>query len=141
MKLSVCALSVAMLLSSCGGMTNTAKGGLIGGTSGGALGALVGQLIGKGKGAAIGAAVGTAVGAGAGVLIGNKMDKAKKAAEAANAKAEILQGTDGTQYVRPHSIVVCSSTQALLLLALMPSLQSILSLSNSRLLIAIAHSN
>lgn len=44
MKLSVCALSVAMLLSSCGGMTNTAKGGLIGGTSGGALGALVGQL-------------------------------------------------------------------------------------------------
>ena len=85
MKLSVCALSVAMLLSSCGGMTNTAKGGLIGGTSGGALGALVGQLIGKGKGAAIGAAVGTAVGAGAGVLIGHKMDKAKKAAEAANA--------------------------------------------------------
>lgn len=100
MKLSVCALSVAMLLSSCGGMTNTAKGGLIGGTSGGALGALVGQLIGKGKGAAIGAAVGTAVGAGAGVLIGHKMDKAKKAAEAANAKAEILQGTDGTQYVK-----------------------------------------
>lgn len=100
MKLSICALSAAMLLSSCGGMTNTAKGGLIGGTSGGALGALVGQLIGKGKGAAIGAAVGTAVGAGAGVLIGNKMDKAKKAAEAAKAKAEILQGTDGTQYVK-----------------------------------------
>ena len=68
MKLSVCALSVAMLLSSCGGMTNTAKGGLIGGAGGGALGALVGQFIGKGKGAAIGAAVGTAVGAGAGIL-------------------------------------------------------------------------
>ena len=51
MKLSVCALSAAMLLCSCGGMTNTAKGGLIGGASGGALGALVGQLIGKGKGA------------------------------------------------------------------------------------------
>ena len=33
MKLSVCALSVAMLLSSCGGMTNTAKGGLIGGAA------------------------------------------------------------------------------------------------------------
>lgn len=100
MKLSVCALSAAMLLSSCGGMSNTAKGGLIGGTSAGALGALVGQLIGKGKGAAIGAAVGAAVGTGAGVLIGNKMDKAKKAAEAAKAKAEILQGTDGTQYVK-----------------------------------------
>lgn len=100
MKFSVCALSVAMLLSSCGGMTNTAKGGLIGGSGGAALGALVGQFIGKGKGAAIGAAVGTAVGAGAGILIGNKMDKAKKAAEAANAQAEILTDKDGTQYVK-----------------------------------------
>lgn len=100
MKFTVCALSLAMLLSSCGGMTNTAKGGLIGGAGGGALGALVGQFIGKGKGAAIGAAVGTAVGAGAGILIGNKMDKAKKAAEAANAQAEILTDKDGTQYVK-----------------------------------------
>ncbi len=100
MKLSVCAVSAAMLLSSCGGMTNTAKGGLIGGAGAGALGALVGQLIGKGKGAAIGAAVGAAVGAGAGVIIGNKMDKAKKAAEAANAKAEVIENSDGTQYVK-----------------------------------------
>jgi len=99
MKFSVCALSVAMLLSSCG-MSNTAKGGLIGGTSGGALGALVGQLIGKGKGAAIGAAVGAAVGTGAGVLIGNKMDKAKKAAELANAQAEVIENADGTSYVK-----------------------------------------
>ena len=117
-----------MLLCSCGGMTNTAKGGLIGGASGGALGALVGQLIGKGKGAAIGAAVGTTVGAGAGVLIGHKMDKAKKAAEAAKAKAEILQGTDGTQYVRLLSIAVCFSTQALQNSALMLRLQLLHSL-------------
>ncbi len=100
MKLSVCAVSAAMLLSSCGGMSNTAKGALIGGTGAGALGALVGQLIGKGKGAAIGAAVGAAVGTGAGVIIGNKMDKAKKAAEAANAKAEVIENSDGTQYVK-----------------------------------------
>ncbi len=100
MKLSVCAVSAMMLLSSCGSMSNTAKGGLIGGTATGALGALVGQLIGKGKGAAIGAAVGAAVGTGAGVLIGNKMDKAKKAAEAANAKAEVIENSDGTQYVK-----------------------------------------
>ena len=91
-----------MLLASCsgGGMTNKAKGGLIGGASGGALGALVGQLIGNGKGAAIGAAVGVAVGGGAGVLIGNKMDKAKKAAEQANATAEVLTSQDGVQYVK-----------------------------------------
>ena len=100
MKWSVCAVSLAMLLSSCG-MSNTAKGGIIGGAGGGALGALVGQLVGgNGKSTAIGAAVGTVVGAGAGVLIGNKMDKAKKAAEAANAKAEVLTSENGTQYVR-----------------------------------------
>lgn len=102
MKFSVCALSVAMLLSSCGGMTNTAKGGLIGGTSGATLGALLGGLISKndkGKWAGIGAAVGTAVGTGAGVLIGNKMDKAKKAAELAAAEAQIME-KDGVKYVK-----------------------------------------
>jgi outer membrane protein OmpA-like peptidoglycan-associated protein len=99
MKLSIFALSAAMLLSGCS-MSNTAKGGLIGGGGGGALGALVGQLVGGGKGAAIGAAIGTTVGAGAGVIIGNKMDKAKKAAEAANAQAEILTDSNGMQYVK-----------------------------------------
>ena len=98
-KISAIALSAALLFTSCN-MTNTAKGGLIGGGGGGALGALIGQLAGGGKGAAIGAAVGTAVGAGAGVLIGNKMDKAKKAAELANAEAEIITDQDGTQYVK-----------------------------------------
>lgn len=91
MKFSIGALCAAMLLSGCS-MSNTAKGGLIGGGGGGALGALIGQLAGGGKGAAIGAAIGTTLGAGAGVIIGNKMDKAKKAAEAANAKAEIIEG-------------------------------------------------
>ncbi len=99
MKISVLVLSAAMLLSGCS-MTNTAKGGLIGGTSGGAIGALVGHLIGGGKGAAIGSAVGVAVGTGTGVLIGNKMDKAKKAAEAAKAEAELLTDKDGMQYVK-----------------------------------------
>ena len=100
MKFSVCAVSLAMLLSSCG-MSNTAKGGIIGGAGGRALGALVGQLVGgNGKSTAIGAAVGSVVGAGAGVLIGNKMDKAKKAAELANAEAEVLTDKNGTQYVK-----------------------------------------
>lgn len=89
-----------MVLSSCGSLSNTAKGGLIGGSGGGALGALIGGLVGHGKGAAIGAAVGAAVGTGAGVLIGNKMDKAKKAAELANAQAEVIENEDGTSYVK-----------------------------------------
>ncbi len=99
MKTSAIVLSAALLLSGCN-MSNTAKGGIIGGAGGGALGALVGQLIGGGKGAAIGSAVGVAVGGGAGVLIGNKMDKAKKAAEAAKAEAELLTDANGTQYVK-----------------------------------------
>lgn len=99
MKLTICGLSLALLVSSCG-MTNTAKGGMIGGGAGAAVGALVGGLVGHGKGAIIGAGVGTALGAGAGILIGNKMDRAKKAAEAANAKAEVLTSENGVQYVK-----------------------------------------
>lgn len=99
LKFSVAVLCGTMLLSGCS-MSNTAKGGLIGGGGGGALGALIGQLAGGGKGAAIGAAVGTTLGAGAGVIIGNKMDKAKKAAEAANAQAELLTDKDGYSYVK-----------------------------------------
>lgn len=93
-------LSACLVFSGCG-MTNTAKGGLIGGGGGAALGALVGGVIGHGKGAAIGAAVGTAVGAGAGVLIGKKMDKAAAQAEKIEG-AEVEQVTDnnGLQAVK-----------------------------------------
>lgn len=93
-------LSACLVFSGCG-MTNTAKGGLIGGGGGAALGALVGGVIGHGKGTAIGAAVGTAVGAGAGVLIGKKMDKAAAQAEKIEG-AEVEQVTDnnGLQAVK-----------------------------------------
>ena len=93
-------LSGCLILSGCG-MSNTAKGGLIGGRGGAALGALVGGLAGKGKGAAIGAAVGAAVGTGAGVLIGKKMDKAAQQAQQIEG-AEVEQVTDnnGLQAVK-----------------------------------------
>ena len=88
-KVAAVFMSGLIVLSGCG-MSNTAKGGLIGGGAGAAAGAGVGYLIGKnGKGAAIGAAVGAAVGTGAGLLIGKKMDKAKKAAAAAAAAAQV----------------------------------------------------
>ena len=77
MKFSIGALCAAMLLSGCS-MSNTAKGGLIGGGGGGALGALIGQLAGGGKGAAIGAAIGTTLGAGAGVILATKWIKRRK---------------------------------------------------------------
>ena len=93
-------LSGCLILSGCG-MSNTAKGGLIGGGGGAALGARVGGLAGKGKGAAIGAAVGAAVGTGAGVLIGKKMDKAAQQAQQIEG-AEVEQVTDnnGLQAVK-----------------------------------------
>ena len=94
-------LAVTLILSGCGSMNNTTKGGLIGGGGGAAAGAIIGGLIGKGKGAAIGAGIGAAVGAGAGVLIGKKMDKA--AAEAAaieGAQVEQVTDTNGLQAVK-----------------------------------------
>lgn len=113
-------LSVLLLVSACSGgqgLTNKAKGGMIGGGSGAALGAIIGGIAGKGKGAAIGAAVGTVVGGGAGVLIGNKLDKAKKAAEAANAEAEIItDSSTGVQYVKatfPSGLLFATSSSTL----------------------------
>lgn len=93
-------LSAGILMGSCG-MSNTAKGGMIGGGSGAALGALIGGLAGNGKGAAIGAAVGAAVGTGAGVLIGKKMDKAAEEADKIeNAQVEQVTDNNGLQAVK-----------------------------------------
>lgn len=100
-KFSIFLLAALTALASCNPPSNTAKGGMIGGGGGAALGALIGGLIGhNGKGAAIGAAVGATVGTGTGVIIGNRMDKAKKAAEAAKAAAELKETEDGLAYVK-----------------------------------------
>ena len=93
-------LSAAILLASCG-MTNTAKGGMIGGGGGAAVGAGIGALFGKGKGAAIGAAIGTAIGATTGVLIGKKMDKAAAQAKAIEgAQVQEITDSNGLQAVK-----------------------------------------
>lgn len=94
-------LCITMVLSGCGTMNNTTKGGLLGGGGGAALGAVVGGIIGKGKGAAIGAGIGAAVGAGAGVYIGNRMDKAaKQAAAIEGAQVEQVTDVNGLQAVK-----------------------------------------
>lgn len=95
------ALCLALMVSGCG-MSNTAKGSLIGAAGGGAagtgLGAGIGALVNGKKGAKIGAAIGAGVGVAAGTtagaLIGKKMDKAKAAAAAALADAEVTTTTD-----------------------------------------------
>ena len=102
MKFYAIALSALMLItSSCSTMNKTTRGGLIGAGGGAALGAIIGAIAGDGKGAAIGAAIGTAVGGTAGVLIGQKMDKAEKAAAAIeNAKAEKVVDVNGLDAVK-----------------------------------------
>jgi outer membrane protein OmpA-like peptidoglycan-associated protein len=100
-KVTVSVLCMAMIFASCGSLSNTAKGGIIGGTSGTALGAVVGGLIGNGKGAAIGAAVGAAVGTSAGVIIGKKMDKkAQQAAQIEGASVETVEDSNGLEAVK-----------------------------------------
>lgn len=109
MKLFAGMMSLALILSGCGGMSNTGKGALIGTTAGGAagtgIGALIGHFVGGSKGtkmgAIIGAAAGTAVGATAGTLIGRKMDKAAAAAKALEAaQVEKIQDSNGLDGVK-----------------------------------------
>lgn len=91
---------VSLLL--CVGMlfacNNTQKGAGIGAGGGAVLGGIIGAIAGN---TAIGAAIGGAVGAGAGAIIGNRMDKAKKAAQQVqNAKVETVKDTNGLDAVK-----------------------------------------
>lgn len=91
------ALCAALVLVGCN-MSNTAKGTAIGAGGGAALGAIVGAIAGN---TAIGTAIGGAVGAGAGAIIGHKMDKAKKEAEAIqNAQVEEVKDANGLDAVK-----------------------------------------
>lgn len=104
-NIGIAAVAAALLFgeTSCGSMTNTGKGALIGGGSGAAVGAGIGALIGGGKGAGIGSAIGAAVGTGAGVLIGRKMDKQQKELEqqlADKAKVEQVTDQNGLQAIK-----------------------------------------
>ncbi|MDD7252046.1 MAG: OmpA family protein [Prevotellaceae bacterium] len=70
---------------------NTTKGGVIGAAGGAALGAIIGKIAGN---AGVGAAMGAVVGTGAGIIIGKKMDKARKEVEQAVPNATIEDVTD-----------------------------------------------
>ncbi|MCQ2140935.1 MAG: OmpA family protein [Bacteroidales bacterium] len=102
MKKVLAMVMIALTVVSCGSLTKTANGALIGSGSGAALGAAVGALIGKdGKSAAIGTAIGTVVGAGVGTLIGNKMDKkAEELAALENAQVETVEDANGLKAVK-----------------------------------------
>ena len=91
------ALCAALVLAGCN-VSNTVKGTAIGAGGGAGLGAIIGAIAGN---TAIGAAIGGAVGAGAGAIIGHKMDKAKKEAEAIqNAQVEEVTDANGLEAVK-----------------------------------------
>ena len=97
LKTIAIALCTAITLAGCT-MSNTAKGTAIGAGGGAALGAIIGHIAGN---TAVGAAIGGAVGAGAGAIIGHKMDKAKKEAEAVkNAQVESIKDANGLDAVK-----------------------------------------
>ena len=97
-KTTILALCVAMVLSGCESINNTAKGSVIGAAGGAALGLLVGHLAGN---KAVGTSVGAAVGAGTGAVIGHRMDKAAAAAaEIENATVETITDANNLTAVK-----------------------------------------
>ena len=86
-----------LVLAGCN-MSNTAKGTMIGAGGGAAVGAVIGAIAGN---TAVGAAIGGVVGAGTGAIIGHKMDKAKKEAEAVkNAQVETITDANGLEAIK-----------------------------------------
>ena len=96
MKTKIVSLLLCVgLLFAC---NNTQKGAGIGAGAGAVIGGVIGALAGN---TAVGAAVGGAVGAGAGAIIGNRMDKAKKAAQQVqNAQVQSVQDANGLDAVK-----------------------------------------
>ena len=93
-KLISLLLCVGMLIA----CNNTQKGAGIGAGGGAVLGGIIGAIAGN---TAVGAVIGGAVGAGAGAIIGNRMDKAKKAAQQVqNAQVESVQDANGLDAVK-----------------------------------------
>ena len=90
-------LCAALVLVGCN-VSNTAKGTAIGAGGGAAVGAIIGKIAGN---TAVGAAIGGVVGAGTGAIIGSKMDRAKKQAEAVkNAQVEAITDANGLEAVK-----------------------------------------
>jgi len=103
LKFYAIGLCAALLFQSCGVKTAT-KAALIGGAGGAALGAALGGVLAKnnkGQWAGIAGAAGAVAGASVGAIIGNKMDKAKAAAEELeNAQVETVTDGNGLKAVK-----------------------------------------
>ena len=101
-KIIAIVLGLCVCLSGCktwNGMSKTGQGAIIGTGGGAALGSIIGALAGN---TAVGAVIGGAVGAGAGALIGTRMDKVKKQAQAQlpNATVETVKDANNLDAVK-----------------------------------------
>lgn len=104
-KIVALIMGICIALTGCGSssgwnnMSKTGQGAIIGAGGGAALGSIIGAIAGN---TGIGAAIGTAVGAGTGAVIGNRMDKVKKQAEAQlqNAEVETVKDANGLDAVK-----------------------------------------
>lgn len=95
-QIAVAFVAASMLLSSCG-LSNAVKGGGIGAAAGGLLGAGVGHVAGN---RTLGAVIGAVVGGTAGTLIGNKMDKQKRALEEQLAREAKIESVNDGQAIK-----------------------------------------
>ena len=95
------------------GMSNTAKGGLLGAGGGAAAGAIIGRVIGGGKGTAIGAIVGAAAGGTAGALIGRKMDKQAEDLQRDMQNAKVERVGEGIKITFDSGILFDTNSSAL----------------------------
>ena len=91
------ALCATLVLAGCN-MSNTAKGTMIGAGGGAAVGAVIGAIAGN---TAVGAAIGGVVGDDTGSIMGHKIDKAKKEADAVkNAQVETITDANGLEAIK-----------------------------------------
>ena len=101
MKIIALLLGLCVCLASCNSwnnMSKTGQGAIIGTGGGAALGTAIGAIAGN---TALGAVIGAAVGAGTGAIIGKKMDKTRKEAEAIkNAQVETVKDANNLDDVK-----------------------------------------
>lgn len=101
-KVIALVMGFCVALASCNtwnNMSKTGQGAIVGAGGGAALGSIIGAIAGN---TGVGAAIGTAVGAGTGAVIGNRMDKVKKQAQAQlkNAEVETVKDNNGLDAVK-----------------------------------------
>ncbi len=101
-KILTTGLAAILILGSCStwnNMSKTGQGAIVGPGGAAALGAVIGAIAGN---TGVGTAVGAAVGAGTGAIVGNRMDKVKKQAQAQleNATVETVTDANGLDAVK-----------------------------------------